>query len=315
MVKAIFYHKPDSSYKDVTGLQYHFPKIYLSRVLQTLGDNIIYYGPLPGMSSRYYSGLSRVTRVDRDPDMEDHHFAFLDDYIDFDRPVGYLENGGFERKLVMPGGSINSGRSVQAVRLIEDREFAAIVTAGLSDPDEWPERIDVPSDNRPLPAFDEPGQAAYLAGPYERPIISQTINRPFREAKFRQHIRKVYDRTCAFTGLRLINGGGRPEVEAAHIIPVERGGNDSVQNGIALSGTVHWMFDRGLLSLADDYRILCSRQLNADVSHICWSGTWWRKCRQTLDYARIHIILIGIARTSSSDRESPNFRFPFVPVL
>jgi putative restriction endonuclease len=28
------------------------------------------------------------------------------------------------------------------------------------------------------------------------------------------------------------------------------------------------MFDRGLLSIADDYRILCSRQLNADVSHL-----------------------------------------------
>lgn len=268
MVKAIFYHKPDSAYKDVTGVQYHFPKMYLSRVLQTVGDWIIYYGPIPGMGSRYYSGLSQVVAVEPDPDMPDHYYAFLTGYMDFDRPVGYVEQGGFEKKLVMSDGSINSGRSVQAVRLIDEREFAAIVTTGLSDPDEWPQRTDA-IDEAELPgAMEEPEQASYLAGPYERPIIPQTVNRPFREAKFRQHVRKIYDRTCAFTGLRLINGGGRPEVEAAHIIPVERGGNDSVQNGIALSGTVHWMFDRGLLSLSDEYRILCSRQLNADVSHL-----------------------------------------------
>jgi putative restriction endonuclease len=32
-----------------------------------------------------------------------------------------------------------------------------------------------------------------------------------------------------------------------------------VRNGIALSGTLHWMFDRGLLSVAEDLTILVSR--------------------------------------------------------
>ncbi len=67
---------------------------------------------------------------------------------------------------------------------------------------------------------------------------------------------------CALTGLKLINGGGRAEVEAAHIRPVEANGPDIVSNGLALSGTAHWMFDRGLLSLADDLAILVSRQAN-----------------------------------------------------
>ena len=31
-----------------------------------------------------------------------------------------------------------------------------------------------------------------------------------------------------------------------------------MQNGIALSGTIHWLFDRHLISLTDDYRILLS---------------------------------------------------------
>jgi putative restriction endonuclease len=264
MAKGIFYHKVDSTYDDVTGIRYHFPKSYLSRVQQTIGDWIIYYGPLPRMLSRYYSGLARVSRVDPDLRTPDHFYAYLEDYLDFDEPVNYLAGGGFETKLVRPGQSINPGRSVQAVRIVEESKFAAIIAAGLGKEDEWPAR----SDDSIVIYAEEAPQASYVTGDIERPILQQTISRPFRDAKFRQHIRTVYDRTCAFTGLRLINGGGRPEVEAAHIVPVERGGNDSVQNGIALSGTVHWMFDRGLLSMGDDYQILCSRHLNEDVSHL-----------------------------------------------
>jgi putative restriction endonuclease len=73
---------------------------------------------------------------------------------------------------------------------------------------------------------------------------------------------RAYSERCAISGLKLINGGGRAEVAAAHIRPVEANGPDVVSNGIALSGTVHWMFDRGLISLSDDLQILVSRQAN-----------------------------------------------------
>jgi putative restriction endonuclease len=79
---------------------------------------------------------------------------------------------------------------------------------------------------------------------------------------FRRIVLRAYDERCAITGLKLINGGGRAEVAAAHIRPVEKNGPDVVNNGIALSGTAHWMFDRGLLSLSEDLDILISRQVN-----------------------------------------------------
>ncbi|TXN19026.1 HNH endonuclease, partial [Methylobacterium sp. WL9] len=72
----------------------------------------------------------------------------------------------------------------------------------------------------------------------------------------------AYDERCALTGLKLLNGGGRAEVAAAHIRPVEASGPDIVSNGIALSGTAHWMFDRGLITLSDGLEILISRQAN-----------------------------------------------------
>ena len=58
--------------------------------------------------------------------------------------------------------------------------------------------------------------------------------------------------------MRIVSGGGRAEVQAAHIWPVAEGGPDIVQNGIALSATCHWLFDRHLISLRDDYGLLVS---------------------------------------------------------
>ena len=87
-------------------------------------------------------------------------------------------------------------------------------------------------------------------------------SRIVRDRVFRRVVLRAYDERCAITGLKLINGGGRAEVDAAHIRPVERKGPDIVSNGIALSGTAHWMFDRGLISLSDDLDILISRQAN-----------------------------------------------------
>ena len=48
-------------------------------------------------------------------------------------------------------------------------------------------------------------------------------------------------------------------MQAAHIRPVEQKGPDSVRNGLALSGTFHWMFDRGLVSVDDDYTLLLAK--------------------------------------------------------
>jgi putative restriction endonuclease len=90
-------------------------------------------------------------------------------------------------------------------------------------------------------------------------LIERLVSRPYRDVAFRRKVREAYDYRCAMSGLRLRNGGGRPEVNAAHIVPVERQGSDALHNGLALSGTLHWMFDRGLLSVADDLTILVSR--------------------------------------------------------
>lgn len=275
-MKGVFVHKPDSPYDDVTGERYHFPKNYLGRVEETVGDLIVYYEKGERKGDNHYTGCARVKLISTDTSRAGHFYAHLENYIDFDRRVYYREDGGFEKKLVLPDGSINGGVAINAVRLIGEDEFARIINAGLSEEPEWPDRDDqsegdtLPYDAPRVPGFSDYGanQPEIIGAPASRPIIAQLVARKWRDKKFKHHVRQAYDRTCAFTGLRLINGKGRPEVEAAHIRPVEHGGNDWVRNGIALSGTVHWMFDRGLLSLSDDFTILTSRHLNHDVGHL-----------------------------------------------
>ena len=111
-----------------------------------------------------------------------------------------------------------------------------------------------------------PGMTEDPEVPFERPIVERLVARPFREAAFVASVKSAYSETCAMTGLRIINGGGRAEVQAAHIRPVADGGSDSIRNGLALSGTAHWMFDRGLVAITDDYRILVAeKQLPPDA--------------------------------------------------
>jgi putative restriction endonuclease len=112
----------------------------------------------------------------------------------------------------------------------------------------------------PLPGLRE--EQAPFAFEQTRERVSTLTSRIRRDRIFRRTVLRAYGERCAITGLRLINGGGRAEVDAAHIRPVEQNGPDIVSNGLALSGTAHWMFDRGLISLSDELEILVSRRIN-----------------------------------------------------
>jgi putative restriction endonuclease len=257
MTKAIFTTKVTPSYKDLPEDRYHFPRTYLNYVRQTVGDYIIYYEPRRSsaeLSSRggrqSYFGAARVVSVVDDAELPDHYFAIIDrtSYLDFDTPVPFQEGGEYyESALEKDDGSTNKGAFGRAVRLIPDAEFDRILKSGFA-----PVLGEASVSAVSLPGLAEPPVV------FERPMVEMLVSRPFRERSFMHNVRSAYSNRCAMTGLRLINGGGRPEVQAAHIQPVASMGPDSVRNGLALSGTVHWMFDRGLISIGDDYRILVS---------------------------------------------------------
>jgi hypothetical protein len=88
------------------------------------------------------------------------------------------------------------------------------------------------------------------------------VNRQKREAAFRDIILANYGFTCAVTGQRFRHGK-TIEAEAAHIIGKDVLGTDDPRNGLALSRTAHWAFDRGLFTISDQYELIVHREAKA----------------------------------------------------
>jgi putative restriction endonuclease len=252
MTKLVLLHKAESIYDDEPDARYDFPRQYLKAVEEGVGDWVVYCEPAKA-GPRGYFAVAKIAAVVPKPGAEGRYLALIEpgSYLEFDRSVPrLLEGRPWEVALRDGDGRPKSGGAQQlAVRRLPEGEFAAIVRAGL--PDDL-ERIEAARYDARV-GVEEPFT------PFERPVIERLTSRPYRDVAFRRKVREAYDYRCAMSGLRLRNGGGRPEVNAAHIIPVERQGSDAVHNGLALSGTLHWMFDRGLVSVADDWSILVSR--------------------------------------------------------
>ncbi|MCF8469694.1 MAG: HNH endonuclease [Parvibaculum sp.] len=281
MTKAILTTKVSPTYDDLPEERYHFPKTYLRQIEQSVGDWIIYYEPrrktgdLSSSGGRQaYFATARIDRIERDPTTLDHFYAFISDYLAFSRPVPFAEGKHYyETRLQKSDGSTNKGAFGRAVRNLPDREYDLILQAGFAHILGREPRL------RPSPDIPEEPQAIQLGfseeqGVWEeaeilladnRPVIEKIIARPFRERAFATSVKTAYHDTCAMTGIKIINGLGRSEVQAAHIRPVADRGPDSIRNGIALSGTMHWMFDRGLVSVDDDYSILIAKDRVPDT--------------------------------------------------
>lgn len=260
MAKGVFLHRADSIYDDQPERQYQFPDIYLGRASQCIGDWIVYLEPSKA-GKRGYHAMARLEKIVPDPTKAKHYLALIEpgSYLEFESYVPFSGVEGYPENSVLNEHGRVSGRAQAAVRTIPEADFNRIIDRGFEDEAEILPR---------LPEA-EPFRHQWLQEertPYrfevERDRISQLTNRPKRDRIFRAKVLAAYDSRCALTGLKFINGGGRAEVEAAHIVPVESNGPDRVANGLALCGTVHWMFDRGLISLTNDLDILVSRQVN-----------------------------------------------------
>src|ERR1700722_10894252 len=255
---GIFIHRSHSIYDDSPAVQYQFPNQYLRRVEACVGDWIIYYEPRKIVETRGYFAIAKAREVISDPGAAGMYLALIEpgSYLDFANPVPFNgATGPVEQGVLNDEGRI-SGRAQSAVRPISPADFHRIMELGFEEKVPLLPRLDDAS----VPGFGQ--EQAPFQFDQQRDRVSITVSRILRDRVFRRVVLRAYDERCAITGLKLINGSGRAEVAAAHIRPVEASGPDIVSNGIALSGTAHWMFDRGLIGLADDLEILISRQTN-----------------------------------------------------
>jgi putative restriction endonuclease len=66
----------------------------------------------------------------------------------------------------------------------------------------------------------------------------------------------AYHYTCALTRYRLTTITAGTIVDAAHIHQFSRSRNNDPRNGLALCKNAHWLFDNGLWTISDDYKVI-----------------------------------------------------------
>jgi putative restriction endonuclease len=264
---GVFIHRSDSIYDDSPAERYQFPSQYLSRVQACVGDWIIYYEPRKVAETRGYFAIAKVSQVMLDPKAPNMYIALIEpqSYLDFINPVPFSNAAGVVESGVLNEEGRISGRAQSAVRPLSVSDFNRIMSLGLDEKEPVLPRMGEVEAFNSAPGFTDTSQSPFIFE-QERSRVTFTNSRIVRDRIFRRLILQAYDKRCAITGLKLINGGGRAEVDAAHIRPVEASGPDIISNGIALSGTAHWMFDRGLIALSDDLEILVSRHVNDPAS-------------------------------------------------
>jgi putative restriction endonuclease len=286
-LNAVFTYRSDSPYDDEPGERYHFPGQYKSRVDQTVGDWILFHELKASGGANAYVSFARVDRIDIDPARPGFYYARLSQAGTFGVPVPVDPAGGpLESMIRAESGGVKPGVVANAVRILPRDEFESIVALASS---------------MPLPKAEDVAGLAEEQAPFAtRPIVEAL--RAKREVWFRQRVLDAYDRTCALSGMRLINGGGASEVEAAHIRPVAEGGSDLLQNGLALTRTVHWMFDRSLVTFDDDLRLVRTPLLSDEASRFLGNVTQLRVPAKVVDRPNISFIRFHRERTFAKVR-------------
>lgn len=87
------------------------------------------------------------------------------------------------------------------------------------------------------------------------------VSREKRDAAFRGIVLGNYGYTCAVTGQQF-HSPQHVEADGAHIIGKDVRGTDDPRNGIALSKSAHWAFDRGIIRISDQYEVVVNPKIS-----------------------------------------------------
>lgn len=70
---------------------------------------------------------------------------------------------------------------------------------------------------------------------------------------FKREIPKLYNQQCCISGMRIESLSNAQMVDACHIKPFSISNDDTISNGICLSPNLHRAFDRGLITITEDF--------------------------------------------------------------
>lgn len=79
---------------------------------------------------------------------------------------------------------------------------------------------------------------------------------------FRLVVLEEYARRCSITGERTL-----PVLEAAHIQPYSEVGPHDISNGILLRSDLHTLFDKGYITVTNDFKVEVSKRIREEFSN------------------------------------------------
>jgi putative restriction endonuclease len=189
-----------------------------------------------------------------------HRVRYGDRYREFDRIVPREATGKPVETWLRPlprGRERNVATFGRAVRPLIDEDLQLIMSLGFPN---GIERLNLEASETHAIA------EAITSEERARRLVSAAT----REARFRDEVLVAYDHRCSLSGLAV---GASPSrayglLDAAHIRPVGSEGADSVANGLALTPTLHRMFDKGLFTLVyrrQELQVWTSPRLTEDM--------------------------------------------------
>ncbi|OQX05383.1 MAG: hypothetical protein BWK80_52260 [Desulfobacteraceae bacterium IS3] len=100
----------------------------------------------------------------------------------------------------------------------------------------------------------------------QRKTTAVTIKKKLRDISFRKRVLTAYSNKCAVCGIQL------RLIDAAHIIPVEENGTDETSNGLALCALHHRAYDKGLVTVWEDYSVRLNERKVTELRRVNLDG-------------------------------------------
>lgn len=96
------------------------------------------------------------------------------------------------------------------------------------------------------------------------PVFGQPrlVRQRLGQGGFQALVLTAYEKRCSITHHKIA-----PTLQAAHIKPVSKGGENRLDNGILLRSDVHTMFDRGYLGITPKYELQVSFRLREEFGN------------------------------------------------
>lgn len=209
----------------------------LRRALVLEGRQIVLYRPSDETDAGYYA-FATTSQVLPDFQNKDRIWIELESIQPFEQPVtvDHLREGG-QRRGDMPFHTY--ARSIRRVSDYESTQLAAM------------------HDGAPANLYEEKGPPEYSEGDREIEYVSRRTR--LRDRGLRTFMLQLYGPRCVFTGKAFWSLDGRnPSTQVGHLVALEYGGPDIIQNVLPMSAQTNWHWDEGIISLTNSRRMLIS---------------------------------------------------------